>query len=205
MSELEKIKNRIQNRKGRSKEVDVDITDVEKTYSRPSKFYRITMTLLVAIALFLSIAIYAKKDEQGEFLENTLGIDINFASFNKTLNNLLNFRAVDTLTTQDQPVANIPSYIHTGDDLYLSDGSEVTSIDDGVVTYIYEDANGYLVIVENDSGFRSVYSNLVDVSVKVNDRVYFDSVIGIVEEKVKIVFSKDSQVISYEQVIELLQ
>ena len=43
------------------------------------------------------------------------------------------------------------------------------------------------------------------MSVKVNDRVYFDSVIGVVEEKVKIVFSKDNASLTYEQVLELLQ
>ena len=59
--------------------------------------------------------------------------------------------------------------------------------------------------MENDSGFRSVYSNLVDISVKVNDRIYFDSVIGVVEEKVEIIFSKNNEKLTYEQVLELLQ
>ena len=205
MSEIERIKNRIQNRKGRSKEVDVEIIDTNKKYTKPSKFYKFSMSFLIIMALFLSIAIYAKKDENGEFVKNTFGINVNFASFNKTLNSLLNFRAVNTITKGDQPVANIPSYIHVGEDMYMSDGTSVTSIDDGVVTYVHEDKQGYLVIVENDSGFRSVYSNMVDVSVKVNDRVYFDSVIGVVEEKVKIVFSKNNETLTYEEVLELLQ
>ena len=46
---------------------------------------------------------------------------------------------------------------------------------------------------------------MLDVSVKVNDRVYFDSVIGTVEESVKIVFSKNNEILKYEQVLELLQ
>ena len=101
-------------------------------------------------------------------------------------------------------VSNVPNYVHIGSDIYVNGSSEVTSIDDGVVTYIYSDETGYLVIVENDSGFRSVYSNLLDVSVKVNDRVYFDSVLGVVEEDVKIIFSKDNEKITYEQVLGLL-
>ena len=182
MSELDKIKNRIQNRKGKSKDLNININEISKVYSRPSNLYKLSMSLLVILALFLSIAIYAKKDEQGSFIEEKLGININFASFNKVINSFLNFRAVNNISNLDSPVANIPSYIHTGDDLYLSDGSEVTSIDDGVVSYIHKDDTGYLVIVENDSGFRSVYSNLLDVSVKVNDRIYFDSVIGTVDK-----------------------
>ena len=174
MSELDKIKNRIQNRKGKSKELDININKISKVYSRPSKLYKLSMSLLLILALFLSVAIYAKKDEQGKLIEEKLGININFASFNKVLNSLLNFRVVNNISSLDSPVANTPSYIHTGDDLYLSDGSEVTSIDDGVVSYIHKDETGYLVIVENDSGFRSVYSNLLDVSVKVNDRIYFN-------------------------------
>jgi murein DD-endopeptidase MepM/ murein hydrolase activator NlpD len=161
------------------------------------------MFVLIIMALFLSIALYAKKDENGTFLKNHLGIDVNFSSFNKTINKLLDFRVIDNVI-EDVPVANIPNYIHMGNDNYVNGGSEVTSIDDGVVTYIYEDETGYLVIVENDSGFRSVYSNLLDVNVKVNDRIYFDSVIGVVEEQVNIVFSKNNEKITYEQVLELL-
>lgn len=205
MSELEKIKSRIQNRKGRSKEVALDVVEVERRYSKPSKLYKFSMCFLVIAALFLSVAIYARKDENGEFLKESLGINVNFTSFNKTINSLLDFRAAENITNNDQVVANVPSYIHTGEDLYVSGGSEVTSIDDGVVTYVFRDESGYLVIVENDSGFRSVYSNMLDVSVKVNDRVYFDSVIGTVEESVKIVFSKNNEILKYEQVLELLQ
>ena len=205
MSELDEIKNRIHNRKGRSKEVNVDVVEVDKKYSKPSKLYKISMCCLILMAMFLSVAIYARKDEEGIILKDKFGININFSTFNKTLNKLLNFRAVNTINSGDQLVANVPSYIHTGDDLYISGSSEVKSIDDGIVTYIYQDETGYLVIIENDSGFRSVYSNILDISVKVNDRVYFDSVIGTVEESVKIVFSKDNQILTYEQVIELLQ
>ena len=203
MNELDRIRNRIQNRRGSSQDVVVDVVEVEKKYSKPSKLYKIVMFTLVIMALFLSIAVYAKKDENGSFLKNTFGIDINFVSFNKTMNSLLDFRVVDTIT-DDAPVSNVPNYIHMGEDIYVNGGSEVTSIDDGVVTYVAKDDYGYLVIIENDSGFRSVYSNLVDIGVKVNDRIYFDSVIGVVEEEVKIVFSKDNQKITYEQVLELL-
>ena len=180
MKELDKIKNRIHSRRGCSQEVIIDVEEVEKKYSKPSKIYKITMFLLVIMAMFLSIAVYAKKDENANFLKSNLGININFSSFNKTMNKLLNFRVVDTITS-DAPVSNVPNYIHMGNDVYINGGSEVTSVDDGVVTYVYNDENGYLVIVENDSGFRSVYSNLVDVSVKVNDRIYFESTIGLVE------------------------
>lgn len=205
MEELEKIKNRIQNRRSSSKEVDLEVMEIQKAYSKPGKIYKITMFALVIMALFLSVAVYAKKDEKGVFLKDTFGVNVNFSSFNKTMNKLINFRVVDTIVTGDIAVSNVPNYVHMGEDIYVNGSSEVKSIDDGAVTYIYSDETGYLVIVENDSGFRSVYSNLVDVSVKVNDRIYFDSVIGVVEEAVKIVFSKDNEKITYEQVIELLQ
>ena len=189
MKELDMIKNRIQNRRGVSKEAVIDIEEVERKYSRPSKLYKFSMFILIIMAMFLSVAVYAKKDENGKFIKENLGINVNFISFNKVMNNLLNFRVADTIV-DDVPVSNVPNYIHMGNDVYVNGGSDVTSIDDGVVTYIYSDETGYLVIVENDSGFRSVYSNLVNVSVKINDRVYFDSIIGVAEETVNIVFSK---------------
>ena len=193
MKELDEIKNRIQNRRNNSKEVDLEVIDVEKVYTKPSKVYKYSMFILIIMAMFLSVALYAKKDENGNFLKNTFGININFTSFNKTMNQLLDFRIVDSISITDSPVSNVPNYIHKGNDVYTNGSSEITSIDDGVVTYIYSDETGYLVIVENDSGFRSVYSNLIDVSVKVNDRVYFESVIGVAEEKVNIIFSKNKR------------
>lgn len=204
MKELEEIKSRIQNRRNCSKEVDVEIIEYEKKYTKPSKFYKISMFCLMAMFLFLSVAVYAKKDENGKFLRDNLGIDVNFTSFNKTMNKLINFRSIENIANGDLAVSNVPSYIHLGEDLYVSDGSEVKSIDDGVVTYIYNDENGYLVIIENDSGFRSTYMNLTDVSVKINDRVYFDSVLGVVEDNVKILFSKDNKKITYEQVLGII-
>lgn len=204
MEELEKIKNRIQNRRNYSKEVDIDVLSYENKYRKPSTLYKASMFILIIMALFLSVALYAKKDENGKFLKNNFGVNINFAAFNKTINKLINFRVVENITSPDVTVSKTPNYIHIGNDMYVNGGSEVTSIDDGVVTYIYSDEKGYLVIVENDSGFRSVYSNLLDVSVKINDRIYFDSVIGVVEEEVKIVFSKNNEKITYEQVVGLL-
>jgi murein DD-endopeptidase MepM/ murein hydrolase activator NlpD len=204
LKELDEIKNRIQNRRSYSRSVNVEVMDVEQKYSKPSKIYKLSMSILIVLALFLSVAVYAKKDENGKFVNETFGININFASFNKTMNELLNFRVVDVMVNGDQAVSNVPSYVHMGEDFYSNGSSEVTSIDDGVVTYVYSDETGCLVIIENDSGFRSVYSNLLDVSVKVNDRVYFDSVIGVVEEKVKIVFSKDDKKLTYEQVVGLI-
>ena len=205
MDELDKIKNRIQNRRNSSKEVDIDVIEINKVYTNPSKLYKYSMFILIVLALFLSVALYAKKDENGNFLKTIFGVNVNFSSFNKTINKLLDFRVVDSILTNDVSVSNVPSYIHMGNDKYVNGGSEVTSVDDGVVTYVYSDENGYLVIVENDSGFRSVYSSLFDINVKVNDRIYFDSVIGVVEESVHIVFSKDNEKITYEQVIELLK
>ena len=205
MEELEKIKNRIHSRRNYSNEVDVSVMEIEKAYSKPSKLYKLTMFTLILMALFLSVAVYAKKDENGKILNEKFGISINFATFNKTMNKLLDFRAVNSITNSDYAVSYVPNYIHMGDDIYVNGSSEVKSVDDGIVTYVYSDETGYLVIVENDSGFRSVYSNLVDVSVKVNDRIYFDSVLGSVEEEVKIIFSKENKQITYEQVVELLQ
>lgn len=204
MKELEEIRNRIQNRRVGSQEVIIDVEEVGKKYSKPSKIYKMSMFILIIMAMFLSVAVYAKKDENGKFLEEKLGINVNFASFNSVMNNLLNFRVVDTITS-DIPVSNVPNYVHMGNDLYVNGGSEVKSIDDGVVTYVHGDEYGYLVIVENDSGFRSVYSNLIDVSVKVNDRIYFDSIVGTVEEKVNITFSKNNEKITYEQALQLLK
>ena len=43
MEELEKIKNRIHSRRNYSNEVDVNVIEMEKAYSKPSKLYKLTM------------------------------------------------------------------------------------------------------------------------------------------------------------------
>jgi hypothetical protein len=206
MDNFDDIKNRIQDRRHSSKLVNNKIVELEKKYSKPSKLYKMVMSFLFIMALFLSFALYAKKDESGSFIKETLGIEINFTSFNKYINNLLDFRVVNSIGVYDDvAVTNIPNYICIGEDIYTNGSSEVKAIDDGVVTYVSKEEDGYVVIIENDSNFRSTFYGVVNVSVKVNDRVYFDSVIGNVNENVKITFSKGGNKLTYEETLQLLK
>ena len=67
MEELEKIKNRIHSRRNYSNEVDVNVIEMEKAYSKPSKLYKVTMFTLILMALFLSVAVYAKRMKMVSF------------------------------------------------------------------------------------------------------------------------------------------
>lgn len=58
-----------------------------------------------------------------------------------------------------------------------------------------------MVIVTNDKGYNTFYYDLVEVSIKTNERVYKDAVIGVsASDEIKIVFSKDESKLSYEEI-----
>ncbi len=54
--------------------------------------------------------------------------------------------------------------VHPGIDIAAPLGTEVCSAGDGIVSDMYEDLkNGYTVVIDHEGGFRTVYSNLMDL------------------------------------------
>lgn len=204
MSEIDKIKRRINKRK-----VKIDINDEVKDLSSNSKssnLFKILMGIMTVYALFMSVAIYAKKDENAVALNKVLNTNINFSSFNKSLNKLLNFRIIDNSNEDihDSVVSSNVTYLSLGDDYYTSEGNLVVALDDGVITYVNGKDESYTIIVEYDCGVRATYDNMSEVNVFVNDRIYSEDILGSYSDKVKIIFIKDSSKISYEEVISII-
>ena len=77
----------------------------------------------------------------------------------------------------------------------------VYAIADGVCVYLDEHDSGYQMIVKNDNNILVTYANLSDVSVKVDDRILMNSVIGSYQEKVYMDFMDGDSFISYEEAI----
>lgn len=204
MSEIEKIKRRINKRK-----VKVDINSEIKsldTNTKSSGLYKVLMGLMTVFALFMSFALYAKKDASATYFNSIFNTNINFASFNKTLNNLINFKIVENgdETLNDMVVSSGITYISVGEDYYTSEGNLAIAMDNGVITYVNGKDDNYTVIVEYDSGIRTTYNEVNEVNVFVNDRVYRDDILGSFDDKVEIIFIKNSEKISYEEVISII-
>jgi len=204
MSEIEKIKRRINKRK-----TVIDINNEVKTLeqnSKSSKLFKLIMSFLGLYALFMSFAIYARKDENATIINSVFNTNINFSDFNRGLNKLLNLRVIDNndINGIDQVVSSNVSYMSLGEDYYTSDGNLVVALDDGIVTYVNGKDENYTIIVEYDSGIRATYYETNEVNVFVNDRVYKDDIIASFDDKVQIIFIKDSQKLSYEEVVKYI-
>lgn len=203
MRELDQIRSRIKKRKSKLK-LDKEVCELDNT--KTSNLFKILTSIMTIYILFVSIAIYAKKDQDAIILNKVLDTNINFRDFNKTLNNLLNLRVIDNSEepSHDQVVSSNVSYVHIEDDYYVSEGNVAVALDDGVVTYVNGKDENYTIIVEFDSGIRATYSNLSEVNVFVNDRVYKEDIMGLYLEKVEIIFIRNSEKLTYEEVINLI-
>lgn len=201
MKELDKIKQRINKRKKRN-----GLNKEETAINKSSKWFNVITSIMTIYVLFMSFAIYAKKDQDATILNDVFNTNINFKKFNSTLNSLLNIRLVEDEKdpVYDQVVSNDVIYMGVGEDYYVSEGNVAISLDDGVVTYVNGKDENYTIIVEYDSGVRATYNNLNEVNVYVNDRVYKDDIIGSYDDKLEMIFIRNSKKISYEEVIALI-
>lgn len=204
MTNIEKIRKRIEKRK-RKVDLFQEVKSLENK-NKSNNLYKIMMGIMTVFALFMSFAIYAKKDSNGVYINSILNTNFNFTSFNKSLNNLINFKIVEDSNNpiQDMVVSSNVNYINVGDDFYTSEGNLAVSMDNGVITYVNGKDDYYTVIVEYDSGVRATYNGINEVNVYVNDRVYRDDILGSFNEKVEIIFIKNSEKISYEEVISII-
>ena len=204
MTNIEKIRKRIEKRK-RKVDLFQEVKSLENK-NKSNNLYKIMMGIMTVFALFMSFAIYAKKDSNGVYINSILNTNFNFTSFNKSLNNLINFKIVEDSNNpiQDMVVSSNVNYINVGDDFYTSEGNLAVSMDNGVITYVNGKDDYYTVIVEYDSGVRATYNGINEVNVYVNDRVYRDDILGSFNVKVEIIFIKNSEKISYEEVISII-
>ncbi len=203
MKKIDKIINRINRRK---KNVDINAEVKSIGEHKSNGLYKVLMGIMTVYALFMSFAIYARKDENAVLVNNIFNTDINFTSFNRTLNKLLNVRVIDNVNEdiESSVVSSDVEYLSLGDDYYMSEGNLVVAMDDGVITYVNGKDNIYTVIVEYDSGIRATYNGIIEANVFVNDRIYKEDILGSFNEKVHIIFIKDNAKITYEEVVSII-
>jgi hypothetical protein len=196
MNDISKIKkNLIKRKKSNLKEEALNL-------SKRKSLYKGVMVVMTIYALFMGFAIYAKKDTNATYFNSIFKTNINFNEFNERINNLLDLHIIsDSIKDEDLTVSGSVNYIELGDDYYISDGSLATSIDSGIVSYVNGKDDNYTVIINYDNGVMATYYDLVEVNVFNNDRVYMGDILGSYNEKVKIVFIRNDEKITYEDVI----
>lgn len=115
------------------------------------------------------------------------------------LNNILIFE--NWFLPSNKAVNSTISYQQIDDQYFTNSTNMVYAIADGVCVYLNESEQGYQMIVKNDNDILVTYANMNDVSVKVDDRILKNSIIGTYQDKLYMDFMENQNFISYEQAI----
>ncbi|MBR5794950.1 MAG: M23 family metallopeptidase [Erysipelotrichaceae bacterium] len=115
------------------------------------------------------------------------------------LSNILIFE--NWFLPSNKAVNSTISYQQIDDQYFTNSTNMVYAIADGVCVYLNESEQGYQMIVKNDNDILVTYANMSDVSVKVDDRILKNSIIGTYQDKLYMDFMENQNFISYEQAI----
>lgn len=104
---------------------------------------------------------------------------------------------------KDTPVSQTMRYTKTGEDLYCNDSNSVYNLYDGTVLHIQPMDNGTSnITMKQDNGVVATYEGVHDVSVKEEERILKDKILGIYEESVGISFMKNNQKLDMNEALE---
>ena len=115
------------------------------------------------------------------------------------LSNILVFE--NWFLPSNEAVNSTITYQQIDDQYFTNSTNMVYAIADGVCVYLNESEQGYQMIVKNDNDILVTYANMSDVSVKVDDRILKNSIIGTYQDKLYMDFMDNQNFIPYEQAI----
>ena len=100
----------------------------------------------------------------------------------------------DFLELKDQSVSSPVSYTKVKEDTYRNDTNTVNNLYDGVVLHIQKMENqDVCIVMKQDNGVVTTYEGVKDVSVKENERILKDKVLGTYQDQIMISFMKDNR------------
>ena len=101
--------------------------------------------------------------------------------------------------SKDALVSSNNEYYHLVENYYSNGSTSCYSLFDGIV--IEKDENSITVL--HDNGVRAKYGELEHIIVNVDDRVLKGNSMATIQDTLTIIFTKDNQNLSYEEVMKL--
>ncbi|MDD6468111.1 MAG: M23 family metallopeptidase [Erysipelotrichaceae bacterium] len=182
MNELERIKRRIHQKES------VPSTTIHDLFF--SFVYHSMISFMVIISLILGGLILTKTD--------LAVVKTQFSNGMIKVGDWIPFE--NWFIKPEVPVTTLP-ILNQLEGNYFSNGTNiVSSISNGIVVYINQDASyGYQIIIQNDNGILVTYSNLNQIQVNLEDRVLKNYMLGSYQDKFYMDFLEGETYISYEE------
>lgn len=202
--EIEKIKNRIKNKRSLYKEEDKEINN-------NSYFKNLLSRTLITIILVLVSVIYINSNDKNllKYKDLVFTKNLSFAKINnwyqKNFGKIIPIeveQSTEMVFNDELSYMAIEEY-YDGQKLTVSENSIVNNITSGIIVYIGEKENyGNVVIVQGIDGADIWYGNVTNADLTLYDYIEEGSIIGETKSNfVYLVLTKDGEYLDYEEYI----
>ncbi len=168
------------------------------------------LKFLILVFLTIITLILLKNNQfKTNFYKYVYENNINFASINKWYENKFGsalpfskyFEEVTPVFNEKLNYKEKNKY-KDGVSLTVDDNYLVPALDSGIVIFIGEKKGyGNTIIVQQENGIDLWYSNLKEINLKLYDYIKEGSLIGVSNNNLYLVFTKDGEVVDYQEYI----